>query len=303
MKLTEAVVATLPIDFNEGLSLNLSLARELGENLAGSYIFAEPYPHIVIDNFLPNELANGLLLNFPENKLINDIVVEGHYAGHHKRQISPYDCNSFVRGCFNFFNSAPFLQFLEGLTSIKGIVPDPYFSGGGFHEISTGGQLGIHADFRINERLLLNRRLNALIYLNKDWKEEYGGELEIWDKDMKVKVKSIAPIFNRCVIFNTDADSYHGHPDPLNTPNNIKRRSAALYYYTASERIYDDLPAHMTMYAARPHDGYEIKRHVRYINLQNCMNDLIPPAMKNPRLFLPPLFYRKLKLLRDFFSK
>lgn len=192
------------------------------------------------------------------------------------------------------------MQFLEGLTTTKGVIPDPYFAGGGFQEISNGGQLGIHADFRINERLHLSRRLNVLIYLNKGWKEEYGGELEIWDKQMKVKVKSIAPIFNRCVIFNTDADSFHGHPDPLNTPEHIKRRSIALYYYTASKKIYDDLPAHMTMYAARPNDDKALNKQVRSLNFQNYKNDLIPPALTNPRLLFPPLLYRKLQIFRNF---
>lgn len=299
-RLNEPVVATLPINLDDGLSISPARAKDFGESLSGLYCFAEPYPHIVIDNFLPNNLIESLINNFPGEALENDITVQGDYAGHHKRQISPYDCNSVVRHCFNFFNSAPFLQFLEGMTRIKGIIADPYFSGGGFHEVSTGGKLGIHADFRINEKLHLSRRLNVLIYLNKDWKKEYCGELEIWDKEMKVKVKSIAPIFNRCVIFNTDANSFHGHPDPLSTPKNIKRRSAALYYYTASEKIYDDIPAHMTMYASRPNDGAEVKKQVRSLNMQNYKNDLTPPALRNPRLLLPPFLYRKLKSLRDF---
>ena len=82
----------------------------------------------------------------------------------------------------------------------------------------------------------------------------------MWDKSIKNKVKSIAPIFNRCVIFNTGADSYHGNPEPLNTPDNITRKSIALYYYTSSKRVYEDTPAHSTMYFARPSDNIGVKK-------------------------------------------
>ena len=95
------------------------------------------------------------------------------------KEILPASCNKFVRDFFLFINSAPILHFLEGLTTIEGLIPDPYFNGGGFHEIKPGGKLGVHADFRINEKLHLSRRLNMLIYLNRDWKKEYGGDLEI----------------------------------------------------------------------------------------------------------------------------
>ncbi len=287
---------TLPIDFADGLKLNLNEARHIGENLAGEYCFAEPYPHIVLDNFLPVALAEKIIANFPDKSLENDVRHEGGYAGHHKRQILPNDCNTFIRDVFNFFNSAPILQFLEGLTSIQGLISDPYFEGGGLHETSKGGQLGIHADFRIHEKLSLNRRLNMLIYLNKNWQDSYEGHLEIWDAAVKKKYQTISPNFNRCVIFSTDADSYHGHPEPLNTPDHITRRSIALYYYTASKKIYDELPAHSTMYAARPKDGKEITKQVLHFNALNYKNDWLPPVILKPKLLLPPVVYKKVKL-------
>jgi len=150
-----------------------------------------------------------------------------------------------------FFNSEPFLQFLEGMTGIEGLIPDPYFEGAGYHETSAGGKLGIHADFRLHKRLHLARRLNLLIYLNKDWKPEYGGALELWDPNMSHCVKSVLPTFGRCVVFSTDEKSFHGHPDPLTCPDDVKRRSVALYYYTASRKIYEELPASGTDFRAR----------------------------------------------------
>ena len=278
-EITERKRATLPIDVADGLFLDSKLAREFGEGLSGDYCFAEPYPHIVIDNFLPDQLLEEILENFPQEKLQGDKFYDAGYRGLNKRQVHPESCNSYMRNVFNFFNSSPVLQFLEGLTTIKALMGDAHFNGGGFHEISAGGKLGIHADFRINEQLHLNRRLNMLIYLNKDWQDSYGGLLELWDKTGSRKVDGIAPIFNRCVIFNTDADSYHGHPDPLNTPPEITRKSIALYYYTASQRVYEDTPSYSTMYVARPEDPQSIKNQVLKSRRKNYLRDWLPPIV------------------------
>ena len=95
---------------------------------------------------------------------------------------------------------------------------------------------------------MLKRRINVLIYLNKGWKPEYNGELELWSGDMQERVVSIAPTFNRCVIFNTSTNSYHGHPVPLATPEGVTRKSIALYYYTSDESIFDQQSRHPTLW-------------------------------------------------------
>ncbi len=251
------LTACLPIDLKNGIYLDDQNARDIGDALMEQYAFAEPFPHIVIDDFLPTDFAAELLERFPSDKKEHDKVYEKGYGGTHKRQISPYDCDAFMREAFSFFNSPPMLRFLEGLTNISGLLPDPYFVGGGFHEIYRGGLLGIHADFRVNESLQLLRRVNVLIYLNQNWQENYGGKLELWDKTMQYKAKEIAPIFNRCVIFNTDADSFHGHPEPLNTLEGITRKSIALYYYTALPIPNDTGESRHTNYVARPNDSLQ----------------------------------------------
>lgn len=244
----------LPIQTQQGLQLDDEKAYEIGQSQMDNYAFAEPFCHAVIDDFLPADLAEQILQHFPVNKKAHDKNYQKGYGGQFKRQVLPADCDEFTRNLFGFFNSSSMLRFLEGITNIQGLLPDPYFAGGGFHEISIGGLLGIHADFRVNEGLQLIRRVNVLIYLNKNWQETYGGDLELWDKSMQTKVKEIAPIFNRCVIFNTDADSFHGHPEPLTTPPNIARKSIALYYYTALPIANDTGESRHTNYIARPND-------------------------------------------------
>lgn len=269
----------LPVDLASGLFLDPSEARRIGESMAGDYCFAEPFPHVVLDNFFPDEVIQMALENFPSDALQSDRVFEVGYAGLHKRQVLPGECNASARAIFHLFNSQPMLQFLEGLSSISGLVPDPYFVGGGFHETTRGGKLGVHADFRINEQLHLHRRMNVIVYLNPDWDEGYGGQLELWDRKMTVRLKSVMPILNRCVIFNTDADSYHGHPDPLTTPDGIVRRSMALYYYTASKGIYKEVPNNGTMYQARPVDDVSTQNEVRSLRTEQWLRQWVPPAL------------------------
>lgn len=252
----------LPISLDQGFSLDEDTAFALGQARMDAYAFAEPFAHAVMDDFLPADMTEALLAHFPADPKAHDKVYEKGYGGTHKRQISPYDCDAYLRAAFAFFNSAQFIRFIEGITNIQGLIPDPYFSGGGLHETSSGGLLGIHADFQVNEGLQLFRRVNVLIYLNKDWQEAYGGKLELWDKAMTKKVVDVAPVFNRCVIFNTDADSFHGHPDPLTTPPHITRKSIALYYYKAQTIQNQSGESRHTLYVARPHDDDKTKADV-----------------------------------------
>ena len=280
--------ATLPIGFADGLSLDLEAARAFGKRFAERYAAATPFPHIVLDGLLPEGLAREIVARFPAENLPSDTVFDMGYAGFRKRQVAPADCDRFNRDLFAFFNAAPMLGMLESLSGIMGLIPDPYFSGGGFHEISRGGLLGVHADFRINQQLNLKRRINVLVYLNPGWQTEWGGNLELWDSDIKQAARSIAPLFNRCVIFNTDAKSFHGHPEPLACPDGVTRRSIALYYYTASDRIYDDTPSLGTMYRARPGDTLKSKAEVARLRAENYLI----------RDWMPPVVYRGLKSLR-----
>ena len=147
-----------------------------------------------------------------------------------------------------------FLKFLESLTGIEGLISDPYYVGGGIHETKKGGFLKVHTDFNYHKKLKLDRRVNLLLYLNSDWKEEYGGHLELWDKDMLSCKRKVLPVINRMAIFSTTDFSYHGHPEPLSCPDNRSRRSLALYYYTngrpASELEFDK--STVTNYQERP---------------------------------------------------
>ena len=278
MVTSDAGQPILPITNADGLRLDINAARKIGESLRESYTTASPFPHIIMDNFLPDDLANTILNNFPHDPHEHDLNFEAGYSGYHKRLIQPIDCKEFVRNLFYFFNSEPMIQFLEKMTGISGLIPDPYFQGGGFHEISTGGLLGVHTDFRINEQLLLERRMNLLIYLNPEWQTLWGGQLGLWDPEMKNEIQKIDPLFNRAVVFNTDAASYHGHPDPLACPPDVKRRSIALYYYTASKNILNELPANSTIYVPRSHEKFADRYEAWRVRMFSYLKDWLPPV-------------------------
>jgi hypothetical protein len=174
-------------------------------------------------------------------------------------------------------NSQAFLGFLEEMTGFHGLLSDPYFEGGGLHETKRGGHLGVHADFNVHERLKLERKLNLLVYLNEDWEDDYGGFLELWDRQMKECVIRVKPVFGRAVIFNTALDSFHGHPDPLNCPPERSRRSIATYYYSAPEEGLAALPKRTTNFQARPgsadRSDWQVRRH-------HFVNDWVPPKLQ-----------------------
>jgi hypothetical protein len=194
------------------------------------YRTADPFPHAVIDGLVPAAVLDAVLAEFPgpgdQGWFRFDSQRERKLASAHERGIGDATLD-----LLNALNSATFLRFLEELTGIAGLVPDPWFLGGGLHQIEPGGYLDVHADFNLHPHTGLERQLNLLLYLNRDWAPEYGGQLELWSHDMRAKVVGIEPVFNRIVIFTTNEMSYHGHPEPLRCPEGRTRRSLALYYY------------------------------------------------------------------------
>jgi Rps23 Pro-64 3,4-dihydroxylase Tpa1-like proline 4-hydroxylase len=229
----------------------LARLSKLGADLAQSYQTAAPFPHVVIDNFLPAELLEPVLEAFPDPETLKWIKfnapTERKLAFSQAETLAPA-----IREALYFLNSAPVLKFLETLTGINKLISDPYFSGGGLHQIEPGGKLGVHADFNKLPTLNLDRRLNLLLYLNKDWKEEYGGCLELWSRDMARCEQTVLPVFNRCVVFSTTSDSYHGHPLPLACPPGRTRKSIATYYYTNGRPEEEIREEHSTLFVDRP---------------------------------------------------
>jgi len=245
-------------------------AGELGTNLAARYAAAKPFPHIVLDDFFDVAALDRTIAD-----LASLPAAEHSYNRAQERLKSSYNPDVLPphsRELFHFFNSKPFIVFVENLTGIRGLIPDPHFTGGGIHELKTGGHLDIHADFNLHPILQIERRVNVLIYLNKDWRDEFGGQFEMWDPDMKECCEKVVPLFNRCVVFNTTSDSYHGNPTPVAAPDGRSRFSIALYYYTAT---WDgSRRGHTTQFKPRPESQ---DRHDWGVMANELAKDMLPP--------------------------
>jgi len=216
--------------------------------LHAQYVAAEPFPHIALDGLFDDETLDAVLREFPSREQMKwrefDTPLERKLGYYHETST----ISKTVRDFLNEMNSFEMLLWLEALTGIDGLIPDPYFGGGGLHQIEPGGFLKIHADFNVHPKLKLDRRLNMLIYLNKDWRDEYGGHLELWERDMSACRRKILPLFNRTVIFSTTDTSFHGHPHPLTAPEGMSRKSVSLYYYTAGRPEFERSAPHDTLF-------------------------------------------------------
>ena len=216
--------------------------------LREQYRNGDPFPHIVIDGLFDDADLDAVFEAFPKPEEMRwmrfDSPLEKKLGFYHEHStLAPA-----VRSFLDALNGFEMLLFLEELTGIEGLIPDPYFGGGGLHQIEPGGFLKIHADFNVHPKLRLDRRANMLVYLNRDWREEWGGHLELWNADMTERRQRIAPTFNRTVIFSTTDTSFHGHPDPLLSPPGVTRKSVSLYYYTAGRPDEERSAPHDTIF-------------------------------------------------------
>lgn len=221
-----------------------------------AYLNAYPFPFVYIDNL------------FDDNKLslVNDEIESGKYKkdirnikGEEIKTRSDFKCiEDIPKNMFDIFsvlNGGRFLECLTKLTSINGLISDPYFHGGGVNQINKSGTLAIHVDGTTHKTMNVKRRLNAILFLNNDWDDSWGGHHEQWvpkepnlhyldEKQEWECVRLIRPINNRLMIFTTNDHSWHGHTKPLNLPEGVSRKSLITYYYTIdrpkSDIIYEE---------------------------------------------------------------
>jgi len=232
--------------------------KGLARRYAREFQSKTPFPHIYIDNFVEPALLKLVEKEFIEmnydsicesvahkmgigrdsskmNCLYKTLKMKGGdvFERNEYKKLAVYSEEYFgamTRFLFLLFKSSTFTTFLEDISGIDNVIPDPHFRGSGLHSTAPRGFLRVHADFNRYERYKLDRRINVFLFLNSEWKEKWGGALELWPRNMSTCERKIQPIFNRLVIFRTTDFSYHGYTDPLTSP--FPRRSMAMYYYT-----------------------------------------------------------------------
>lgn len=224
---------------------------QLAKDLKQEFVTNEPFPYLEIKDLFDADILSQAVKeiehtratskHYRDKNQIKDLV-----EGRALIESSPEN----IRKVFTALNSDYFVTFLRDVTDITDLFADDTFRGGGIHHIPRGGKLGIHIDFsRPTWNNSVYRRANVLLYLNKDWEEDWGGHLELWNDSVRNGgqcIKKVSPNFNTLVLFGTQKASWHGHPTPLECPPDRARQSFAAYYY--SNHPSDDLQEHSTVF-------------------------------------------------------
>ncbi len=255
--------------------LPLSRMASAAADLRVQYANAVPFPHVYIDNFFATDVVDQVLNEFPRPGQIDwqkfNNSQEIKLASSAEASFGPT-----TRLLLYHLNSFTFLDFLTQVTGIENLIPDPCFDGGGLHQIPRGGKLGVHADFNKHRRYGLDRRINALLYLNKDWREEYGGHLELWNREVTECQAKILPVFNRLAIFGTTDFTFHGHPTPLACPEGMTRKSLALYYFSNGRPAEEVSGEHSTIFKPTPGTKTEAPEKGRFTRI---LREVLPPVI------------------------
>jgi hypothetical protein len=248
------------------------------EDLQAEYKSARPFPYLVLDDLFPAEILDALIEEMPP--LSSEKWVHERHERFVKSNLrSAADLAERSYQFISVLHSAAFLYFLSEITGIKSLLGDPYLSGGGYHVVPEGGKFDVHADRNTDHNSGLERRLSMLIYLNKNWKPEYGGQLELWNQKGTRCEKVIEPIFNRTVIFEIGDKNFHG-VRPVVGGYGLSRQAFVVYFHTVGK----DLVFHNSIYAP---------------TIYQAKKSLVKRVAKEA---LPPFLFRALKTLsgRDY---
>jgi Rps23 Pro-64 3,4-dihydroxylase Tpa1-like proline 4-hydroxylase len=208
----------------------------------------KPFKYFVYDGLLNEDFANKVVEEFPS---VNNSKWENTTFINQKNKYTKTvfdESEPHLIEAFKDFNCQEFIDIISEITGIDQLLPDNDLFGGGLHQSIKGAFLDVHVDFNIHPKTKFHRRMNMIVYLNKDWQISYNGFLELWDMKKNVKLADVSPDFNRCVIFETNEVSFHGHPKKVNTPDEISRKSLAIYYYTKDRDESEIAADHNTIY-------------------------------------------------------
>jgi hypothetical protein len=240
-------------------------------NLRDSWDGAKPFRHIILDDFFDSTLLDRVCREIP--KLDDETWVrESDHSIKQFNHRTPVTLAVGASELVTLLHSATFLYFLSEITGIWELLPDPYLQGASYHVVPRGGFFNIHTDRNVAYSTGIVRRIALMLYLNKGWKTEYGGQFELWNETGTQRVKSVEPVFNRCLIFEVTETSYHGLPVPVACPPGQTRNSFAVYYHTVAKPGDGEFKEHSSVYAPT---AYRQKSY----GMRNLAKDLTPPLL------------------------
>jgi Rps23 Pro-64 3,4-dihydroxylase Tpa1-like proline 4-hydroxylase len=226
--------------------------------LRSQVLASTPVPNFCIDNFLREDFAREVVASYPS---YGESLEMGRTftAVNERKKVQVTDSSKFapsVAKLNDALASPEFLSLLSHVMNMPNLLADAELVGGGIHQTGSRGRLDVHVDFNYIAERDLHRRLNILIYLNEGWQPDWGGEIELWDAEVKVCHRRFLPIFNRCVVFETNEISYHG-VTAVKCPPDVARKSFAAYYYTKEAPAHWNGVSHSTIFKARPDEMFK----------------------------------------------
>ncbi len=210
------------------------------------FLSTQPHPIIVLDEFFPLETAQSLQKEC--ESIPSEHWTEFTRRGSYMKECKNLNYSPEAVKIVNQLNSSNGLIWLEKITGIQGLLPDPHLTGAGYSRSFNGDSLKSHTDFNWNDQLRLHRKLTLIVYLSEDWKEEYNGHIEFYDDDNQRVIQRIFTKFNRCVIWQYHKRGFHGYPTPIQCPEHISRNTLRLFYYISNSQYLEDDPPHRSLY-------------------------------------------------------
>jgi hypothetical protein len=257
-------------DFKGHLAGKIRLPADI-DAVRTAYASASPFPHVVLDDLFQEPSLDRLLSEIAEMKRDQWTNVDRDPRERTVRMRSAAEMGAAGEHLLGIVHSAAFLYFLSEITGVGQLLPDPYLQGGGFALMRRGDYFDVHADRNVAYDTGLTRRLAMIIFLNKSWKNEYNGRLELWSADAKRCEVCIDPVFNKTVLFEVAYPNFHGVPVPLACPADRIRQSFIVYYHTAGVDSKTARP-HTTIFA--PHYYGASRSTVRSI-----VRQVTPPVL------------------------
>jgi len=265
------MASDLTKEFTTLLADKITLPNPI-EDLRSTYKNSKPFSHVVVDNMFSEQLLDPLLTEISEMSRHQWSNIEQDSRERTVRMRSAAEMGAAGGQLLSVVHSAAFLYFLSEITGIWQLLPDPYLQGAGYALMRRGDYFNVHADRNVAYDTGLTRRLAMIIFLNKSWKPEYRGELELWNDEATRCEVSIGPLFNRTVIFEVAYPNYHGVPLPLDCPADRMRQSFILYYHTAGSQGHSPVKPHTSIFAPR---FYGTNR----LTLRSLVREVTPPFL------------------------
>jgi hypothetical protein len=265
------MTAELTPDFRTLLADRIRLPSGI-DAIKATYKNAKPFPHVVFDDMFFEQTLDPLLSEISDMTRDQWANVDRDPRERTVRMRSAAEMRAAGENLLSIVHSAAFLYLLSEITGVGQLLPDPYLQGAGFALMRRGDYFDVHADRNVAYDTGLVRRLAMIIYLNKSWKPEYNGQLELWSPDAKRREVSVDPLFNKTILFEVAYPNFHGVPAPLACPPDRKRQSFIVYYHTAEIPQRPGVKPHTTIFA--PHYYGASRATVR-----SLVRDITPPFL------------------------